>query len=125
MEPIDATYRGLALKVAQRVANLQAAAAKAPRQPEAQQLKRPFEIVGDFNGTHAEWAAFRDLFTALVVNQAYDDLERFLLLQRACKGVAAGTIRGYPPEAASFRQAWEALKGIYEDKHAVTQALVD
>lgn len=87
-------------------------------------LKSPFDNVGTFNGTHAAWPAFRDLFTALVVKQAYDDTEKFLMLQRACKGDAMRMIEGYQPVATSFSKAWEALAKVYEDKHALTQALI-
>lgn len=125
MGPIDATYRELALRIAQRVATLQTPAPPPPRAPELAQLRRPLDNVGEFNGSHADWPAFRDLFTALVINQAYDDLERFLLLHRACKGIAATTLKGYSPVAASFQQAWADLQGIYEDSHAVSQALID
>lgn len=122
MAPIDALYQDLAFKVGERIEGLQPIAVPPTKHSE---LKRPFESVGEFNGTHADWPAFRDLFTALVIKPPYENLERFLLLKGACKGVAAGTIRGYPPEASSFEQAWEALAGIYEDKHAATQALID
>lgn len=125
MEPIDDTHRALALKIAQRIATLQVPTAPPPKQPEPMQLKRPFDKVGEFNGTHANWPPFRDLFTALIIDQQYEDLERFLLLREACKGPAAGIINGYPPQKGSFALAWEGLTRIFEDKHAVTQALID
>lgn len=126
MDPHDQAYRIESLKIANRIAALRAEQAiPPPRQGELNQLKRPFENIGVFNGNHADWPSFRDLFRALVIDQEYDDFERFLLLQRACKGTAARTIAGYEACAASFNQAWSALKAIYEDKHAVTQALID
>lgn len=42
--------------------------------------KRAPENMVDFDGSHAKWPAFRDLFKALVVDAEYSELECFLLL---------------------------------------------
>lgn len=78
-----------------------------------------------FDGTHANWPAFRDLFDALVASQDFSDLEKFLCLQKHCLGTAAGVIAGYQPVAASYDTAWAALNSAYEDAYVIAQSFVD
>lgn len=78
-----------------------------------------------FDGTHANWPAFRDLFKALVDDKEFSDLEKLLCLQKHCVGTAAGIVAGYQPVAASYDQAWKDLTDAFEDKYAISQSFVD
>lgn len=90
-----------------------------------QHSRKAPESLADFDGLHDKWPAFHDLFKALVIDNEYSDLERFLLLKKHCKGSAAEIVAGYPPVEASFELAWTSLKDIFEDKYSITQALID
>lgn len=83
------------------------------------------EGLGEFDGTHAKWPQFRDLFSALVGSQDYLNMNKLLYLKNACAGPAALAIRGYEPAQDCYEEAWKALDAIYEDDYAVTQALID
>lgn len=83
------------------------------------------EGLGQFDGTHANWPPFRDLFIALVDSRPYASLNKLLYLKKACTGAAALTLAGYDPLEDCYQEAWNNLKSIYNDDYAVTQALVD
>lgn len=83
------------------------------------------ENLTDFDGSHAKWPAFRDLFNALVVDAEYSELESFLLLQKHCKGSSMEILAGYAPVATSFQLAWNSLKEVFEDSYSITQSLID
>lgn len=83
------------------------------------------EGLGKFDGTQANWPPFRDLFIALVDSKAYSSLSKLLYLKKACTGAAALAIGGYDPLQDCYQDAWQALKWIYDDKYAVTQALIN
>lgn len=84
----------------------------------------PPEGLTQFDGNHANWPAFRDLFIALVDSRAYSNLSKLLYLKKACVGPAALAISGYEPLQDCYNNAWEALRTIYDDDYAVGQALV-
>lgn len=81
--------------------------------------------LGKFDGTHANWPAFRDLFVALVDSRGYTNLQKLLYLKDACVGAAALAISGYEPLQDCYETAWEQLKWIYDDDFAVAQAMVN
>lgn len=83
------------------------------------------EGLGEFDGTHANWPQFRDLFIALVGSRNYPNLNKLLYLKKACTGPASLVIRGYEPLQDCYEAAWDALNAIYEDSYAVTQSLID
>jgi hypothetical protein len=87
--------------------------------------RKALENLGDFDGSHAKWPGFRDLFRALVIEPGFSALESFLLLQKHCKGPSQEIVSGYPPVADSFELAWNALTEIFDDKYSITQSLVD
>lgn len=98
--------------------------AGAAQVPQGQNLGSP-EGLGKFDGTHVNWPAFRDLFTALVDSRGYPALSKLLYLKKACTGPAALALSGYDPLGECYQDAWNALKAIYDDNYAVAQALID
>lgn len=81
--------------------------------------------LGKFDGTHADWPAFRDLFVALVDSRNYTNLQKLLFLKEACVGAAALAISGYEPLQDCYDTAWEQLKWIYDDDFAVSQGMIN
>uniref|UniRef100_T1IBX9 Uncharacterized protein n=1 Tax=Rhodnius prolixus TaxID=13249 RepID=T1IBX9_RHOPR len=63
-----------------------------------------------FDGDFRRWVAFRDTFTALVVNQPdLTDVERLLYLRDALQGDAIATIQNIPVREGQFQAAWDTL----------------
>lgn len=70
-----------------------------------------------FSGQYSEWCSFRDLFTALVrENAQITDVERMHYLRASTTGEAAKLIASMAIEADSFPTAWETLVERYENK---------
>lgn len=87
--------------------------------------RKPIEGLTDFDGTHQKWPAFRDLFSALVIDAGVSKLQCLLLLRKHCKGPAEQMLEGYQLVETSFEMAWTYLKEIYEDTYSIIQSLID
>lgn len=68
-----------------------------------EQAHRP--QIGKFNGSMADWPAFRDLFVSEVHNRALDPVRKLLLLKDACIGAAADTLGSWQPTADNYQLA--------------------
>lgn len=130
IEAVEKDYRELRQKLSARIYQLErannAGENLAPRAIHQLPMStRSPEGLGEFDGTHANWPQFRDLFIALVGSQDYPNLNKLLYLKKSCTGPAALAIRGYEPIQDCYEADWNALNAIYEDDYAVTQALID
>lgn len=80
--------------------------------------------VGKFNGSPADWPAFRDLFLAEVHNRHYDPVTKLLYLREACVGTAADTLGPWQPTAAIYKLAWDSMLAAYDDEYHVIHGIL-
>lgn len=88
---VEPDYRIIRQKVCERIAQLEQAdnhrdavrMVADPVRAAPTTLGAP-EGLEQFDGTHANWPPFRDLFTALVDSRGYANLNKLLYLKRAC-----------------------------------------
>lgn len=123
-------YKIIRMRLSERIAQLEQAgnheeARNAANERQRFQVLGPPEGLGVFDGTHVNWPAFRDLFTALVDSRNYPTLSKLLYLKKACTGAASLALSGYDPLQDCYQDAWNALRAIYDDNYAVAQALID
>lgn len=135
---VEAEYREVRKRLSERIARIEQADNRPARpshvgsqvgsvpqpRPGPSHLGFP-EGLTEFDGTHANWPSFRDLFIALVDSREYSNLSKLLHLKRACTGPASLTLAGYDPLQDCYNDAWEALRGIYDDNYAIVQSLLD
>lgn len=86
---------------------------EAPREPR----------IGHFDGTPADWPAFRDLFIAEVHSKDYDAVSKLLYLQNACTDRAAETLGPWQPIAANYQPAWDSMVATYDDEYHVIHGI--
>lgn len=78
-----------------------------------------------FDGDFRRWVAFRDTFTALVVNQPdLTDVERLLYLRDALQGDAIATIQNIPVREGQFQAAWDTLHQAYDNQRLLAHQLL-
>lgn len=87
-----------------------------------EQAHRP--QIGKFDGSMADWPAFRDLFMSEVHNRTLDPVRKLLLLKDACVGKAAETLGAWQPTAGNYQLAWEAMLAVYDDKYHIIHGLL-
>lgn len=126
---VEQEYEAIRQSLNMRIAQLEQADNRADNEmPRAEQRDSPAlpppEGLTQFDGNHANWPSFRDLFIALVHSRPYPNLNKLLYLKKACIGPAALAISGYEPLQDCYKDAWESLRAIYDDDYAVGQALV-
>lgn len=80
--------------------------------------------LGKFNGSPADWPAFRDLFIAEVHNREYDPVTKLLYLRDACIGKAAATLGPWQPTAGNYQLAWETMLAAYDDEYHVVHGIL-
>lgn len=80
--------------------------------------------IGKFNGTMADWPAFRDLFIAEVHNRPIDAVRKLLLLKDACIGKAAKTLGAWQPTAGNYQLAWDAMMSAYNDEYHIIHGIL-
>lgn len=80
--------------------------------------------VGLFDGSPANWPAFRDLFIAEVHNREMDKVTKLIHLQKACVGKAATTLGPWQPTADNYTAAWEAMLTAYNDDYHVIHGII-
>lgn len=83
---------------------------------------RPPQI-GTFNGSPADWPAFRDLFLAEVHNKELDPVTKLLYLQQACVEKAAATLGPWQPTSDNYVAAWEVMMKAYNDDYHVIHGI--
>lgn len=87
-----------------------------------EQAHRP--QIGKFDGTMADWPAFRDLFIAEVHDRPIDPVRKLLLLKDACTGKAADTLGAWQPTAGNYQLAWDAMMASYNDEYHVVHGIL-
>ncbi|XP_061389843.1 uncharacterized protein LOC133325030 [Musca vetustissima] len=69
-----------------------------------------------FEGDFLSWPTFRDLFSAVYINNArLSDIERLCHLTRNTRGEAREIVSKFPLTNRSFALAWNALKATYDN----------
>lgn len=80
--------------------------------------------VGKFNGSMADWPAFRDLFVSEVHNRPIDAVRKLLLLKDACVGKAAETLGTWQPTADNYQLAWDTMMSVYNDEYHIVHGIL-
>lgn len=79
-----------------------------------------------FTGEWDEWVSFRDVFTALVINNlTLSDTHRLHLLRVACVGRAAEEIANIQLAEGNFSMAWEVLVKKFENERLLIFRLIE
>jgi len=69
----------------------------------------PLEIP-QFSGAYTEWAAYHDIFSALVYNNdKISDIQKFFYLRSSLSGDAESVIRCLQTKADNYNAAWNSL----------------
>ncbi|XP_075150843.1 uncharacterized protein LOC142224951 [Haematobia irritans] len=69
-----------------------------------------------FNGDFYSWPSFRDIFTAVYINNArLSDIERLCHLVRKTSGEAREIVSRFPLLGRSFTLAWDALRENFDN----------
>lgn len=84
---------------------------------------RPPQI-GKFNGSPADWPAFRDLFIAEVDNKDLEPVTKLRYLQEACVGRAAERLGPWQPTNENYRHAWGEMMDAYNDDYHVVHDIL-
>lgn len=81
--------------------------------------------VTQFDGTHAGWDEFHDMFMAEVHNrQDLNDLDKLKQLKLACSKQAPTVLGKWPLLAVNYEPAWNALKAKFHDEDAIKHQLM-
>ncbi|XP_061392014.1 uncharacterized protein LOC133327512 [Musca vetustissima] len=76
----------------------------------------PCEI-DDFHGDFLSWPTFRDLFSAMFINNSrLSDIERLCHLVQKTIGETREIVSKFPLTHKSFAMAWQSLKDTYDSK---------
>lgn len=89
----------------------------------------PLEIP-QFSGAYTEWAAYHDIFSALVHNNdKISDIQKFFYLRSSLSGDAESVIKCLQTTADNYNAAWNSLIQRYDNKKVLiqvhTQAIFD
>ncbi|XP_039306359.1 uncharacterized protein LOC120358020 [Solenopsis invicta] len=76
-----------------------------------------------FNGNHADWLYFKDLFTSLVINNSsLTNIERLQYLKTSLTGSAYNLLKNTMLTGGNFSNDWKALVSFYEDKRMLVNS---
>ncbi|CAI6347383.1 unnamed protein product [Macrosiphum euphorbiae] len=85
-------------------------------------IKLPPINLPQFSGKLEEWYTFKDQFEAMVHNnQNIDNTQRMHHLRSSLTGQAASVISSMSSDAHSYIEAWNLIKGRFDNKHLVFQ----
>lgn len=85
-------------------------------------VKVPPCDTGFFHGGYEEWPSFRDLFSAVYVeNPRIPPAAKLYHLRLKVQGKAAGVIAKYSLCASNFSIAWQALRDKYENQRVLVE----
>jgi hypothetical protein len=89
----------------------------------------PLEIP-QFSGAYTEWAAYHNIFSALVhSNDKISDIQKFFYLQSSLSGDAESVIKCIQTTADNYNAEWNSLIERYDNKKVLiqvhTQAIFD
>jgi len=93
-------------------------------------VKLPPLEIPQFSGTYTEWAAYHDIFSALVHNNdKIGDIEKFFYLRSSLSGDAESVLKCIQTTADNYNAAWNSLIERYDNKKVLiqvhTQAIFD
>lgn len=89
-------------------------------------IKVPPCDVQVFYGTVEEWPSFKDIFTAVFINNTeIDDSLRLYHLRNKTKKQAGAIVERYGLAGENFKLAWNALKLKYENRKILVDKQVD
>lgn len=76
-----------------------------------------------FEGDHRQWIAFKDSFTAEVINNPHlSNVQRLRRLQSCVQGSAAQTLGSWPQREESFADAWATLCEAFDNEYLSVRA---
>ncbi|XP_046619726.1 uncharacterized protein LOC124304951 [Neodiprion virginianus] len=76
-----------------------------------------------FSGNYEDWPSFRDLFKSLIdQNASISEVEKLHYLKASLKGEASLLIKTLSITAENYKQAWNTLSGLYENKRALIRS---
>jgi len=76
----------------------------------------PLEIP-QFSGAYTEWAAYHDIFSALVhSNDQISNIQKFFYLRSSLSGDAESVIKCIQTTADNYNAAWNSLIERYDNK---------
>ncbi|XP_023293941.2 uncharacterized protein LOC111677110 [Lucilia cuprina] len=76
-----------------------------------------------FKGDYESWPTFRDLFTALYMNNPrLSKVQKLFYLNRNTSGEAKDIVKKYPPTNEGFELAWQGLKERFENKRMLVNS---
>jgi len=86
--------------------------------------------IPQFSGAYTDWAAFHDIFSALVhKNESLNDIQKFFYLRSSLAGDAESVINCLQTTADNYIVAWNSLIERYDNKKVLiqvhTQAIFD
>ncbi|GBP95433.1 hypothetical protein EVAR_68848_1 [Eumeta japonica] len=86
------------------------------------QVKVPPCDTDNFYGGYEEWPSFRDMFTAVYIdNPRIPPVQKLYYLRLKVQGQASGIIRKYKLCSENFQLAWNALKERYENQRILVE----
>jgi len=78
-----------------------------------------------FTGVYTEWAAFYDIYTALIhENKSMCDIQKFFYLRSCLGGDAEKVIQCLQTTAENYQAAWKSLTTRYDNKRVLIQVHV-
>ncbi|XP_076301463.1 uncharacterized protein LOC143219345 [Lasioglossum baleicum] len=79
--------------------------------------------IPQFDGRYEKWEAFRDKFSALIIqNQKLHDVTRMHHLVSVLQGPALDSIGNLPITAGNFQIAWDTLTSLYNNPRRIITA---
>jgi hypothetical protein len=89
--------------------------------PQGTGVSLPKIILPTFSGSYEEWLSFRDIFQALIHNNAsLTDVQKLYYLLAALKSEAAYEIHSHQLSSQNYTVACNLLKERYENKRMIT-----
>ncbi|CAB0030523.1 unnamed protein product [Trichogramma brassicae] len=93
---------------------------------ESNRAKLPTIVIADFSGDIEDWVRFRDTFKEMVIERPnLPNIYKMNYLRSYVKGEAAELLQEVPSGGEHFADAWQVLKGHYDNTRLLTNKLLD
>uniref|UniRef100_A0ABD2VYB7 Integrase catalytic domain-containing protein n=1 Tax=Trichogramma kaykai TaxID=54128 RepID=A0ABD2VYB7_9HYME len=93
---------------------------------EVNRAKLPTIVIADFSGDIEDWARFKDTFKEMVIERPnLPNIYKMNYLRSYVKGEAAELLQEIPSGGEHFADAWQVLKGHYDNTRLLTNKLLD